>query len=216
MIKVPCTICGASFMKLTAEVNRSTAHCCSRRCKLTFMKQQSHAYHGKWSESKASALTLDDLRGQLHYDEVTGVFTRIAVAHSSHAKVGDQAGYVDAAGYVRVFVLGRQYKAHRLAWFYLHGAWPAGEIDHIDSNKQNNAASNLRDVPKHINQQNRKRSTRSVSGLLGVTSSSDGSRNVARIRIGGTTRHLGSFRTADEAHEAYVDAKRLNHPGNTL
>lgn len=203
-------------MKMKAEIKRSTAHCCSKRCKLEFMKQQSRAYHGKRAESKAATLTVDDLRSQLHYDEVTGVFTRIAVAHSSHAKIGDRAGYVDAAGYVRIFVLGRQYRAHRLAWLYLHGTWPAGEIDHIDSNKLNNAANNLRDVPKNINQQNRKRSTRSVSGLLGVTSSPDGSRHVARIRIGGITRRLGSFRTAEEAHEAYVAAKRLGHPGNTL
>ena len=216
MIEVSCTVCGSLFMKLMAEVKRSKNHCCSRHCAQAFMQQKATTYRLKWNESKPNLLTQDSLRSQLHYDEVTGVFTRIAIAHSSKAKVGDIAGFIDASGYVRIFVLGRQYKAHRLAWLYLHGTWPTGEIDHIDSNKKNNSANNLRDVPKPINQQNRKTPTRSASGLLGVTRSTRGNRYVARIRVGGTTKYLGSFLTAEDAHLAYITAKRKNHEGCTI
>lgn len=216
MIEVCCSTCGATFAKRAAEVKRTKHHCCSQKCAEAFRKQASAAYHGARASNKRGELTQAVLKSFLEYDALTGVFTRVAVAHSSHAKVGDVAGSVDSHGYLRIYVDGRQYKAHRLAWMYLYGSWPLGEIDHIDHDKQNNAASNLRDVPRSVNQQNRASSTSSTSGLLGVISTPSGRRYVARIRVSGLSKHLGVYRSSRAAHLAYVAAKRLHHEGNTL
>lgn len=141
------------------------------------------------------------LRQALIYDPTTGVFTR-AKQSSNRIKVGDIAGSPDAKGYLCIRVVGKTYKAHRLAWFYVHGEWPAGEIDHINHDRADNRISNLRDVTKSTNQQNR----RAVRGY-----SKDGTRWKAQIRVDGKFRHLGCFSTSQEAHAAYLAAKSEMH-----
>ncbi|MFX4377260.1 HNH endonuclease, partial [Acinetobacter baumannii] len=41
-----------------------------------------------------------------------------------------------------------------MAWLYVHGVHPTGQIDHIDGDPLNNRISNLRDVSHAVNQQN--------------------------------------------------------------
>jgi len=62
-----------------------------------------------------------------------------------------QAGTVLATGYRVIRVDGYRYLAHRLAWFYVYGAWPVSEIDHINLLKDDNRISNLRDVSRKEN-----------------------------------------------------------------
>lgn len=52
--------------------------------------------------------------------------------------------------------------------------------------------------------------TSSRTGLLGVIPVRD--RFWARIHVNGRSRHLGVFRTAEEAHDAYLAAKAELHP----
>jgi len=47
--------------------------------------------------------------------------------------------------------------AHRVVWAMEYGEWPAGFIDHIDGDRGNNDLSNLRDVPRVLNQRNMSR-----------------------------------------------------------
>lgn len=78
-------------------------------------------------------ITAERLRELLEYDEDTGVFKRKART-SNRISIGDIAGSSDAKGYVCIRVGGKTYKAHRLAWLYVYGEWPTGEIDHINHN----------------------------------------------------------------------------------
>lgn len=95
------------------------------------------------------------------------------------------------------------------------GRWPVGDIDHRDSNKLNNAFCNLREVTEHENLQNQRRAHRNnKSGLLGVSHQAQG--YVARIYANGRKHYLGTFKTGEAAHSAYLDAKRRLHPGSTL
>jgi hypothetical protein len=145
--------------------------------------------------------TAQQIRELLSYDSSTGVFTR-SVRTSNRIKAGSMAGSKDRKGYLCIRVLGRTHKAHRLAWIYVHGVWPAGEIDHINGDKADNRINNLRDVSKSTNQQNR----RTVRGY-----SRDGLRWKAQIVANGSKFHLGCFGTEREAHDAYVRAKPEMH-----
>ena len=146
-------------------------------------------------------LKVERVRALLHYDPETGVFTR-KVRTSNRINIGDVAGGKDAKGYICIRVDGKTYKAHRLAWLYMHGAWPTGEIDHINGVRDDNRITNLRNVTKSQNQQNQ----RSVRGY-----SRDGKRWKSQIRVGGEFFHLGCFATQKEAHAAYLKAKQALH-----
>lgn len=87
----------------------------------------------------------DDLKRSLHYDPKTGDFTRLVRA--SNMPAGSIAGSIQTRdGYVIIRVLGHRHTAHRLAWLYMTGTWPSGEIDHINRVRADNRWENLRDV----------------------------------------------------------------------
>jgi hypothetical protein len=132
-------------------------------------------------------------------------------------KAGSEAGStgVHNDGYKKIKLDKVFYSAHRLAWFYVFGVWPTGQIDHINGNRLDNRIENLRDVPKQINSENtRKARSDSLSGIQGVAA--HGLRWKAAITVNGKKRHLGVFKTQDAAHEAYIFAKRKFHTGCTL
>ena len=159
-------------------------------------------------------VSADYLRSILAYDADTGVFTRL-VRTGPNVKVGDIAGGKNGQGYIQIRVFGRLRQAHRLAWLFVHGAWPVDQIDHIDGNPGNNRIANLRDVSQSVNQQNQRRATsKSTHGFMGATRSLK--RWTALITIDGKQRNLGQFDTAAEAHAAYLCAKRLHHVGCTI
>lgn len=153
------------------------------------------------------------LRQLLTYDPVSGVFTWHA---RRGVNVGDVAGTIDKlTGYRFIGVDGHRDGASRLAWLYMTGAWPNGQIDHKNGIRTDDRFENLRDVPRFMNQQNQRRPQKNnTTGFLGVSPSRG--RFMARIRIGGRLRNLGRFDTAALAHAVYVAAKRVNHEGCTL
>lgn len=164
-------------------------------------------------------LIQERLKELLHYDPSTGLFTRLV--RCSNQKAGKVAGYLHR-GYVEIRVDGATYQASNLAWLYMTGElpdWPRVEIDHENGVKRDNRFKNLRLISHKINSQNqRKPHARTSSGLLGVSRAHYAHGDVfhARIRIGKKLLYLGTHKTAEAAHTAYVEAKRRFHPGNTL
>jgi hypothetical protein len=164
-----------------------------------------------------NALTLSQLKDILHYDPLTGVFTwRIKTCRK--VVPGAVAGYARPDGYVVIRVNKQRYRASRLAWWFVKGQEPLGDIDHIDGNPQNNSFSNLRDVSTAENIQNQKSAhTRNKSGgLLGVSKEHTCRRWRARICVHGKHILIGRFDTPEEAHQAYVEAKRKHHTTCTI
>lgn len=161
-------------------------------------------------------LTQARLKELLSYDPETGIFIRLV--NRQCVKAGDIAGSISSEGYLTVYMDGRSYKCHRLAWFYMTGEWPKGEIDHIDGKRANNAFSNLRDVSKNANIQNQKKpqSRNKSSGYLGVFKNYNSNKFMARITVNNRKIYLGSFSEAEDAHEAYLKAKRELHEGCTI
>lgn len=160
-----------------------------------------------------SALTASRLRELLHYETDTGVFTRLV--KSGTAKVGDVAGGLDDKGYWRIRVDGKRYLAHRLAWLYMTGEWPTGEVDHERGETGDNRWKRLRDGSRSFNQQNQRRAPAgSATGQIGA--SPHRGKFQAQIRVDQKNRYLGVFDTPEAAHAAYVAAKRQLHAGCTL
>lgn len=157
---------------------------------------------------------VEKLREVFSYDAETGILTwRDRVGNVA---AGSVAGRITNKGYIQIGVCGKRYMAHRLAWAYVHGYWPNGDIDHIDGDRLNNRIANLRDVSRAVNSQNerRARSSNKSCGLLGVSASLSKWR--ALIRVDGKKLYIGTFDTPKAAHEAYLSAKRELHEGCTI
>lgn len=147
-----------------------------------------------------SRLDLETLRTRLDYNPETGIFTRNPSAYKTGAK--SKVGTVCAGGYLQIFVLDYPYRAHRLAWFYVYGLWPAEEIDHINGDPLDNRICNLREATHHQNTLNVK--SWASCGYKGV--SKKRSRWIARICYNGHQVVLGIFDFPEDAHAAYCAA----------
>ena len=146
---------------------------------------------------------------QANYDHGTGLFTRALTKRGWPA--GKPMGGRDANGYVILRIDGIVIKAHRLAWFKVHGTMPCGVIDHINGDKADNRIANLRDVPKRVNALNswRPRSDNLRTGLQGVQKLGGRSKQwAARISLNGKRVHLGCFNSPEDAHAHYIAVKR--------
>lgn len=161
--------------------------------------------------------TAERVRQLLGYDENSGVFTW-KICPSSKALEGEAAGAADLAGYWVLCIDGTRQHAHRIAWLYVHGEWPKRVIDHINGDRADNRIENLRDVPHAHNIQNVKRAAKSNknSSLLGAHWFPRRGKWKSSIRANGKTYHLGYFNSDEEAHRAYVTAKRKLHEGCTI
>jgi hypothetical protein len=131
----------------------------------------------------------------------------------SRAKAGQEAGYVCRPGrtsYKRVLVDRVNYAAHRLAYLLYYGAWPSGEIDHIDGDGLNNRISNLRAVTRAGNARNHPRRLDNASGVTGVSWDRDRGNWQAQIWVGGKAFYVGRFDTIDDAARARKRAERFH------
>jgi hypothetical protein len=79
-------------------------------------------------------------------------------------------------------------------------------VDHINGDTLDNRRCNLRVATRMQNMWNRKTNENNKVGLKGVTWRQDCHKYQAQIRVNKKTVFLGRFKTAIEAHKAYVEA----------
>jgi hypothetical protein len=147
-------------------------------------------------------LTAARLREVLGYDPATGVF-RWRIKPCPQMAAGDVAGTAHNAGYVSIRVLGKVYLAHRLAWLYMSGEWPAGPIDHRNCDRADNSWGNLRASTKSTNAANSKAHRDSASGVKGVYWSKAEVCWRSEICVRGRRISVGLFDSIEEAAAAY-------------
>jgi HNH endonuclease len=149
------------------------------------------------------SVSVEELRKRLDYDPETGVLR--------WRKGCRIAGTIKRTGYREIWFLSggvRHYlRAHRVAWALQVGAWPPDEIDHRDGNRDNNRLANLRSATRGENAQNLVLRPRRHAPMVGASKTPEG-----RWRSWMNRRYLGTFGSAEEAHQAYLVAKKKFHP----
>ena len=154
-------------------------------------------------------ITSDHIKSILSYDPASGIFKW--VSHKRRPDlVGKIAGSPTNMGYWAIAINNKKMLAHRLAWLYMTGSFPTDHIDHKDGNKQNNSFQNLREVTRFGNLQNMRKAKKSnVSGFLGVCAHQG--KWLMQIMYNGKRFRKSGFNTPEEAHQAYLEAKRKHH-----
>ena len=156
-------------------------------------------------------LTAEMLWGELCYNSHTGIFTRRQdrVGKGRPHKAGDIAGFVHKGHhYVVISVGSRKYLGHRLAWLYVHGAWPSSRLDHKNCVRHDNRIDNLRLATHEQNLRNVPKRITNTSGFKGVSYATHCPNRPwrATTRLDGKHVELGFYATPEEAHAAYKAA----------
>lgn len=157
------------------------------------------------------SITHEALLAILCYEPETGNFTwKARNTCSNKIYEGKVAGSVYSAKkpYIRITIENVNYSAHRLAWFYVYGAWPKGQIDHINGDKSDNKIINLREASHAQNNQNKKVRKDSATGIKGVSFDKRTNKYRASIRVDGALISLGFFKTPEQARFAYHQAAK--------
>jgi hypothetical protein len=145
-------------------------------------------------------IDINKIREQLEYNPATGALTWKRSRGKRPA--GAIAGW-KSNGYRDICVCGHKYKAHRLAWALHTDKDPEDmEVDHINGDKDDNRACNLRLIKREQQMMNVR-----WTGLTGVRQLPS-KQWQARITQGNTTVSLGTYPCPLLAHVAYVDRAR--------
>ena len=111
--------------------------------------------------------------------------------------------------YFRISIDGRLILVHRLISFCFNGLRDAigiqydDVIDHINRNRHDNRAENLRVVSNQQNAFNK--------NAKGYFYKKQNKKWCAQIKTNGNCSYLGLYDTAQEAHDAYLVAKEIHH-----
>lgn len=155
-------------------------------------------------------VSLARVRELLSYDPATGDFHWI-LGPIHRRRDGRLAGVARKDGYRSIAIDQKTYLAHRLAWFYVHGAWPKNLIDHVNMDRSDNRIANLREATYAENAQNATKRPTNTSGYKGVSWSFSKGKWTARIVSDMRIRVLGYFDTPEAAHAAYMKAANRYH-----
>lgn len=139
-------------------------------------------------------LTQIELKKHLKYDPKTGQFTKLNTRF-----INSIAGSLHSSGYIHITIARQKYRAHRLAWLYIHGYFPEYEIDHINRNTSDNRLTNLREVDRQCNLRNARIRSDNTSGVKGVSWDRSNNKWEVRITISSKHRFLGRYELYAEA-----------------
>jgi hypothetical protein len=112
---------------------------------------------------------------------------------------GSEAGCVMTTGYIAIGLPGKLVLAHRLAWLWMTGKWPAHEIDHINGDRSDNRWCNLREATRVQNSRNGGIRSTNRTGRIGLSFDKVRSKYKAAIMVAGKTVFQKRYDTFDEA-----------------
>ena len=156
--------------------------------------------------NKATILTYEYLHEAFSYKEGKLFWKNRPLHHfaSSHSQkiFNKRQGLTEAGttlnGYRQIYFSVGKIASHRII-FMMHHAYLPPEIDHIDGNPGNNLIENLRAATHSQNLKNSRTYKANKTGFKGVCLHKTSGKFFAFIFENGKQKHLGSFKSAEEA-----------------
>ena len=149
-------------------------------------------------------MNIEELKEYFKYDPDTGkLFWN--KRPSNRVIVGSEVGNYNDQGYKVCRFKGKALRVHRVVWAITKGEHPSEFIDHINGDRGDNRIDNLRVVSNAENLQNMKEAK-------GYTHHKKLNKWMAQIAVNKEHKYLGIFNTKQEAHAAYLKAKKELHP----
>lgn len=141
------------------------------------------------------------LRFILFYCPWTGLWTwKVDKGKRGKGKI---AGTKDKDGYITISIGDKNFRTHRIAWYYMFGEWPEKQIDHKNRIRDDNRFINLRLATEDQNQSNSGKHKNNTSGYKGVFWKKRNKKWYAQIRKDKKDYHLGYFIDPIEAAKTY-------------
>lgn len=183
------------------------------KCNVSETKQQAARQQRRAAKVRAIRahgrphLTRERVQELLSYDPETGEFRHRTGRGGRRS--GDIAGTIDPNGYRLIFIDYFQWRASRLAWLLMTGAFPPPGIliDHRDGNRANDVWANLRLATYAENARNRGPGRNNTTGKVGVHPIGDRLFG-AEICINGRSVNLGRFECLEDAIAARCEAEK--------
>lgn len=138
-------------------------------------------------------------------------FNNGKIYHKTGRNKDKEINNITKGGYNRVYLNGKQYKAHRLIYCMYHGYIDESlDIDHIDRNPYNNSISNLRLVTTSINLKNVTLRKDNNSGYKGISWNKGIEKWETYINTNGKRIRLGYFTNLEDAIKVRQEAEKKN------
>lgn len=151
-------------------------------------------------------ITQSMVRAMFDYDPTTGALVRL---FKNGKRKPMRLTHGD--GSVKVRIMGKDYRAHRIIWLHAHGRLPVDVIDHINGNPSDNRLANLREATDAENKRNVGKRRHNTSGFKGVTWDKANKRWLAHATYNGKGVHLGRHPTKEQAAQAYETFARQHY-----
>ena len=156
------------------------------------------------SFERDKSLTQSYLREYFDYNPFSGTFCRIKSERGvPHGMLFKDVVNTDTRGYLRIRIMDKDYRIHRLAFMYMEGKMPEF-VDHMNGVKTDNRWCNLRPCTQQQNQFNQHRVGKSGFKGVRVKRLSTGVEKwQARIAKDGNEITIGTYDCPKEAARAY-------------
>lgn len=132
----------------------------------------------------------------------------VFIVDSDIAKSIQHRSWCNSQGYVASRVGGELIRLHDYVMSTIAAEKPEGcYVDHINQDKRDNRRTNLRFVSPTESSKNMPLRSNNKSGYVGVAKIEGGKRYRAYITVDGKQKNLGHYDTAEEAHQARMEAE---------
>ena len=170
---------------------------------------------------------IESLRLSLRYDPETGELRKFPSGELCKLRYANYGS--------KVYFYGLWLLVHRVGWALTHNAWPKGELIHLNDKIYDNRLANLKEVIPWVTPEgapdarykalirdimrsgikqdriDRRKCRNNFKGHLKGAYPAPGGW-IAQISVKGETRYLGTFATAEDAHQAYLKAVKFYRP----